>query len=183
MLLVCGSAADRYGRKRLFLIGLSVFAVGSTGAAFAGSVTGLVSWRALMGLGAAMTMPSTLSLINDLFREPAERARAIGVWAGTSGLGIAIGPIAGGLLLSRYWWGSVFFVNVPIIAVGLVAAAVLLPDTKSLDAHRPDPAGALLSIAGLGLVLWSIIEAPTRGWTSGCWLCSCGGSCTAHTRC
>jgi EmrB/QacA subfamily drug resistance transporter len=166
MLLACGSAADRYGRKRLFLGGLSVFAVGSSGAAFAGSVTGLVCWRALMGLGAAMTMPSTLSLINDLFREPAERARAIGVWAGTSGLGIAIGPIAGGVLLSRYWWGSVFFVNVPIIAVGLVAAVVLLPDTKSLDAHRPDPLGAVLSIVALGLVLWSIIEAPTHGWTS-----------------
>jgi EmrB/QacA subfamily drug resistance transporter len=166
MLLACGSAADRYGRKRMFLGGLGVFALGSSGAAFAGSVTGLVGWRALMGLGAAMTMPSTLSLINDLFHEPGERARAIGVWAGTSGLGIAIGPIAGGVLLSHYWWGSVFFVNVPIIAVGLVAGAVLLPDTRSLDAHRPDPAGAVLSIVALGLVLWSIIEAPTHGWTS-----------------
>jgi EmrB/QacA subfamily drug resistance transporter len=166
MLLVCGSAADRYGRKRLFLSGLTTFAVASTGAAFAGSVNSLICWRAVMGLGAAMTMPSTLSLINDLFRDPGERARAIGIWAGTSGLGIAVGPIAGGLLLSRYWWGSVFFVNVPIIAAGIVAGSLLLPDTKSLDARRPDPIGATLSIAALGLVLWAIIEAPTHGWTS-----------------
>ena len=167
LLLVGGSLADRFGRKRVFLIGLTVFAGGSTGAAFSGSVHLLIACRAVMGVGAALTMPSTLSIINDVFREPTERARAIGVWAGTSGLGIAIGPIAGGLLLTRFWWGSVFLVNVPIVIAGFVGALVLVPDSKNPTADRPDPGGAVLSIVGLGLLLWAIIEAPTQGWTSG----------------
>src|ERR1035441_9192587 len=173
LLLVGGSLADRFGRKRVFLIGLTVFAGGSTGAAFSGSVHLLIACRAVMGCGAvrgagaALTMPSTLAIINDVFREPTERARAIGVWAGTSGLGIAIGPIAGGLLLTRFWWGSVFLVNVPIVIAGFVGALVLVPDSKNPTADRPDPGGAVLSIVGLGLLLWAIIEAPTQGWTSG----------------
>jgi EmrB/QacA subfamily drug resistance transporter len=166
LLLVGGSLADRFGRKRLFLTGLTIFAGGSVGAAFSGSVGTLIAWRAGMGVGAALTMPATLSLINDLFRDPHERARAIGLWAGTSGLGIAIGPIAGGLLLAHFWWGSVFFVNVPIVAAGLVGAALLLPESSNPHAARPDPLGGLLSIAALGLILWAIIEAPTHGWGS-----------------
>ena len=105
----------------------TVFACGSIGAAFSTSVAMLIGWRAVMGGGAAMTMPATLSIINDLFREPAERSRAIGIWAGTSGVGIAIGPIAGGLLLAHFWWGSVFFVNVPIVIAGAIAAIPLAP--------------------------------------------------------
>jgi hypothetical protein len=119
-----------------------------------------------MGAGAAVMMPSTLSIINDVFRDPAERARAIGAWAGTSGLGIAIGPIAGGLLLARFWWGSIFLVNVPIAVAGIVAALALVPDSKNPAVERPDPGGAVLSIAGFGLLLWAIIEAPIDGWTS-----------------
>ena len=105
-------------------------------------------------------------IINDVFRDRAERARAIGVWAGTIGLGIAIGPIAGGLLLARFWWGSVFLVNVPIAVAAFAAALVLVPDSKNPAADRPDPWGAVLSITGLGLLLWAIIEAPARGWAS-----------------
>ena len=167
LLFVGGSLADRYGRKRFFLIGLTIFAAGSMGAAFSGSVDLLIACRAVMGAGAALTIPASLSIINDLFRDPTERARAIGAWAGTIGLGIAIGPIAGGLLLSRFWWGSIFLVNVPIVAIGFIGAVVLVPDSKNPDAKRPDPAGALLSIVGLGLLLWAIIEAPSEGWTSG----------------
>jgi EmrB/QacA subfamily drug resistance transporter len=167
LLLVGGSVADRFGRKRFFLIGLAVFTGGSAGAAFAGSVDALIAWRAVMGAGAALTIPASLSIINDIFRDPAERARAIGAWAGTIGLGIAIGPIAGGLLLTRFWWGSVFLVNVPIAVAGFAAALLLVPGSKNPAAGRPDPGGALLSIAGLGLLLWTIIEAPARGWTSG----------------
>src|SRR5208283_2833611 len=107
------------------------------------------------------------SIVNDVFRDPDERARAIGAWAGTAGLGIAIGPIAGGLLLSRFWWGSIFLVNVPIVLIGLVGAAFLVPDSKNPNVQRPDPVGAMLSIAGLGLLLWAIIEGPAQGWTSG----------------
>ncbi|MGA2210004.1 MAG: MFS transporter [Acidimicrobiales bacterium] len=167
LVLVGGSLADRFGRKRFFVMGLTVFAGGSVGAALSGSVDVLIGCRAVMGVGAALTMPSTLSIINDLFRDPAERARAIGAWAGSAGLGLAIGPIAGGLLLARFWWGSVFLVNVPIVAAGLVGAMLLVPDSKNPKAMRADPVGAVLSIAGLGLLLWAIIEAPTLGWASG----------------
>ena len=166
LVLVGGSLADRFGRKRFFLMGLAVFGCGSIGAAFSGSVHLLIGWRAVMGVGAALTMPATLSIINDVFRDPAERARAIGAWAGAAGLGIALGPITGGLLLSRFWWGSVFLVNVPIVIAGILGALMLVPDSKNPAAKPPDPVGATLSIVGLGLLLWAIIEAPTRGWSS-----------------
>ena len=167
LLLVGGTLADRFGRKRFFLIGLTVFALGSIGAALSESVTTLIAFRAIMGAGAALTIPTSLAIINDIFRDPSQRARAIGVWGGTIGLGIAIGPIAGGLLLSRFWWGSIFLVNVPIACIGFLGATLVVPDSKNPHVQRPDPVGASLSIAGLGLLLWAIIEGPTRGWTSG----------------
>ena len=166
LLLVGGSLADRFGRKRFFLLGLAIFAAGSIGAALSDSVDLLIACRAVMGMGAALMMPSSLSIINEVFRDPTERARAIGAWAGTSGLGIAIGPIAGGLLLARFWWGSIFLVNVPIVLAGLMGAIMLVPDSKNPQVDRPDPGGAVLSIAGFGLLLWTIIKAPSSGWTS-----------------
>jgi EmrB/QacA subfamily drug resistance transporter len=166
LLLVGGSLGDRFGRKRMFVLGLTLFVAGSLGAAFSRSVPLLIAFRAVMGVGAALTMPSTLSIINDTFRVPQERARAICAWAGSSGLGIAIGPVAGGLLLSRFWWGSVFLVNVPIVVVAVGGALLLVRDSRNLAADRPDPGGSALSIAGLGLLLWAIIEAPTEGWGS-----------------
>ncbi len=167
LLLVGGTLADRFGRKRFFLIGMTVFALGSIGAALSGSVTTLIAFRAIMGAGAALTIPTSLAIINDIFRDPGQRARAIGAWGGTIGLGIAIGPIAGGLLLSRFWWGSIFLVNVPIACIAFLGAALVVPDSKNPHVDRPDPVGAVLSIAGLGLLLWAIIEGPTRGWASG----------------
>jgi len=125
LLLVGGSLADRFGRRRLFLIGLTVFAAGSIGAAFSGSVGLLITWRAVMGAGAALTIPSSLSIINDIFRDPKELARAIGAWGGTIGLGIALGPILGGLLLARFWWGSIFIVNVPIGLAAMLGATLV----------------------------------------------------------
>jgi EmrB/QacA subfamily drug resistance transporter len=166
LLLVTGSLADRLGRRRLFLAGFAVFGVASLGAAFASSVGLLIAWRAAMGVGAAMTIPAGLSILDEAFPDPSERARAVGVWSATIGLGIAIGPLAGGLLLSRFWWGSVFFVNVPILAVGGIAAWRLIPDSRNPAVLAPDPAGAVLSILGLGLLLWAIIDAPSHGWTS-----------------
>ena len=166
LLLVSGSLADRIGRKRVFLAGLVAFAAGSIWAAFSGSVDMLIAARASMGIGGAMLMPATLSIITTMFRDARERQRAIGLWAATTGLGISLGPIVGGLLLARFWWGSVFLINVPIAALGLAFGLRFVPESKNPAALRPDLAGALMSIAGLGLVLWSLIEAPQRGWTS-----------------
>jgi len=166
LLLVSGSLADRVGRKRTFLAGLVAFAAGSAWAAFSGSVGMLIAARASMGVGAALMMPSTLAIITDVFRDPDERQRAIGFWAGTSGVGFAIGPIVGGALLTHFWWGSVFLINVPIAALGVLCAVAFVPDSRKHGAPPPDAVGALLSIAGLGLVLWSIIEAPVHGWSS-----------------
>ncbi len=166
LLLVAGSLADRVGRKRTFLAGLLAFAGGSAWAAFSGSVGVLIAARASMGVGAALMMPSTLSIITDLFPDGGQRQRAIGFWGGTSGLGFALGPIVGGLLLAHFWWGSVFLLNVPVAVAGLLCALPLVPDSRNPAALRPDVAGAVLSTAGLGLVLWTVIEAPVHGWSS-----------------
>jgi EmrB/QacA subfamily drug resistance transporter len=166
LLLVSGSVADRVGRKRMFISGFLFFAGASLGAAFSDSVESLIAWRALMGAGAAMTVPAGLSILDNVFVDPAERARAVGVWGGGMGVGLAIGPLAGGLLLSHFWWGSVFFVNVPIVLIGALGAWLTVPESRNLGAAAPDLAGAALSIAGLAMVLGAVIEGPTSGWTS-----------------
>jgi EmrB/QacA subfamily drug resistance transporter len=167
LLLVAGSLADRIGRKRTFIAGLVAFAAGSTWASTAGSVGMLIAARASMGIGAALIMPSTLSIITHTFADRGERQRALGAWSAMSGAGIALGPVVGGVLLAHLWWGSVFLINVPIAAIGLGCAIPLVPDSRNQDALAPDPAGSVLSIAGLGLLVWAIIEAPVRGWASG----------------
>ena len=166
LLLVFGSTGDRVGRKWVFLAGLIVFGSGSALSAFSGSPHRLIAARAVMGIGAAAIMPSTLSILTNVFTTASDRARAIGIWSGTTGLGVAIGPIVGGWLLAHYWWGSVFLVNVPIAAIGLVAAAWVVPNSKNPHAKRPDPLGAVLSTAGMGLLLWGIIEAPNKSWVA-----------------
>jgi EmrB/QacA subfamily drug resistance transporter len=166
LLLVSGSLGDRIGRKRTFLAGLVAFASCSAWAAYSSSVGSLIAARASMGIGAALIMPATLAIITHTFTDRHERQRAIGLWAATSGAGIALGPIVGGLLLEYFWWGSVFLINVPIAAIGFLCAVPWVPDSKNPSAQRPDLVGSLLSIAGLGLVLYAIIEAPTHGWTS-----------------
>ncbi len=166
LLLVAGSLGDRLGRKWIFLAGLAVFAAGSSASAFSGSPGHLIAARAFMGIGAAGIMPSTLSILTNVFTDDLERARAIGIWSGTTGLGVAVGPVVGGWLLAHYWWGSVFLVNVPIALVGLLATALLIPNSRNPTAQPADPVGAVGSIAGMGLLLWGIIEAPQRSWTS-----------------
>jgi EmrB/QacA subfamily drug resistance transporter len=166
LVLVSGSVADRLGRRRVFCTGLALFAAGSAWAAFSGSVGMLIAARASMGVGGALVEPSTLAIITSMFTVPAERQRAIGFWAGTSGVGVALGPIIGGLLLAHFWWGSVFLINVPIAFIGVACGVALVPDSRDAAALAPDFPGALLSIAGLGLLVWSIIEAPDSGWTS-----------------
>jgi len=166
LLLVAGSLGDRLGRKWVFMAGLLIFASGSAVSAFSATPDRLIAARAFMGIGAAAIMPSTLSILTNVFTEPQGRARAIGIWSGTTGLGVAIGPVLGGWLLAHYWWGSVFLVNVPIALCGLAAAAWLVPNSKNPTSKRPDPIGGGLSIMGLGLLLWGVIEAPARSWTS-----------------
>ncbi|HYI38054.1 MAG TPA: MFS transporter [Thermoleophilaceae bacterium] len=165
LLLTAGSLGDRFGRKRALQFGLLVFAVGSAASALATSSEMLTATRALMGVGGAFIMPSTLSIITAIF--PAEeRGKAIGAWAAVSGLGIVLGPVAGGALLEAFDWSAVFWVNVPIAALAIVAGMRLIPESRDPRARPLDLRGAALSMAGLTAVVWSIIEAPERGWTS-----------------
>jgi EmrB/QacA subfamily drug resistance transporter len=166
LLLTSGSLGDRFGRYRALTLGLVVFGIGSVLSAFAPSATVLIGTRALMGIGASAIMPATLSILTNVFHDPRERAKAIGVWAGVSAIGIAIGPIAGGVLLEHFWWGSVFLVNVPVVTIALVAGYLLVPDSKDPHAGKLDPLGSMLSIVGLAVLLWAIIEGPSNGWTS-----------------
>jgi EmrB/QacA subfamily drug resistance transporter len=166
LLLVSGSVADRFGRKWAFLGGLVAFGACSIWAAFSGSVGMLIAARASMGVGGALIMPSTLALITSMYPETHERQRAFGLWAATTGAGVALGPIIGGLLLAHFSWGSVFLINVPIAVVALVLAVPFVPNSRNPQAGRPDVLGALLSIGGLGLLLWAIIDAPVHGWSS-----------------
>jgi EmrB/QacA subfamily drug resistance transporter len=164
LLLVGGTLGDRFGRRRALFAGLGIFGAGSVLAALSGSAHELIAARALMGVGSAAIMPATLSILTNIF--PAEeRPRAIAAWAAVSGLGIALGPIAGGLLLEEFGWTSAFLVNVPIVVVALVAGAMLVPESRDEASPRIDLVGAGLSIAGLTAVVWGLIEASDRGWT------------------
>ncbi len=164
LLLTAGSLSDKYGRRSALAVGLVIFGTGSLMSAFAGSANVLISTRALMGLGGALIMPSTLSILTNVF--PAEeRGRAIGIWAGVSGLGIGIGPVVGGWLLTHFWWGSVFLVNVPVVIFALIAGRLIIPNSRDRSAPRLDPVGAVLSIVGLFALVYGIIEAPSNGWT------------------
>jgi len=166
LLLTTGSLGDRFGRKLALRIGIVIFAFGSVLSALAGSPSELIMTRALMGIGGALIMPSTLSILTNVFRDPKERGRAIAIWAGFSGLGVALGPVIGGVLLTHFSWSSVFWVNLPVGAIALVAGYFYVPESKDPSGPRLDPIGALLSIAGLGSLLFGIIEGPDKGWTS-----------------
>ncbi len=163
LLLTAGSLGDRYGRRLALNGGLIIFGGASGLAAFAGSSAQLIAARAVMGVGAALVMPATLSVLAHVF-PPAERRQAIAIWAGFAGVGAALGGVSSGWLLQHFWWGSIFLTNVAVVAVALIAGAILIP--KANEDHEPslDLVGALLSIAGLGTLVYAIIEAPGRGW-------------------
>ena len=164
VLLTAGSLGDRFGRKRALSLGLLVFGLGSLGSALAGSPELLIVMRGLMGVGGALIMPSTLSILTATF--PAhERGKAIGIWAGVSGLGIAIGPVAGGWLIEHASWSWIFLVNLPIVAVALLAGRFLVPESRDESAPQLDLRGFTLSFVGLSTLVWGLIEAPARGWT------------------
>ncbi|MEU7133994.1 MFS transporter [Streptomyces sp. NPDC046261] len=158
MLFTAGLLGDRWGRKKVLLFGMTVFGIGSALAALAASPTELIAYRALMGFGGAFVMPSTLAIIMNVF-EREEQPKAIGIWAGAVGLAIAIGPITGGILLSHFWWGSVFLINLPIVTAAMIAMVVLVPDSKDPRPGRLDPVGVLLSVIGLVLLVYGIIKA------------------------
>ncbi len=164
LLLPAGAIGDRFGRKGALLTGLVIFIVASTACAFMKDATALIACRAVMGIGAALIMPSTLSLLQSAFPRR-ERAKAIATWAGFAGAGGAIGPLMGGFLLAHYWYGSVFLVAAPIATIALVASAILAPASREESAGPLDFGGALLSIVGFGALLAAIIEGPERGWT------------------
>lgn len=166
LLLTAGSLGDRFGRRGALSAGLVVFGAASAFAALAGSVDALVVARAVMGIGAALIMPATLSILTNVFTNPRERAVAIALWSAVVGLAVALGPVTGGFLLEHFWWGSVFVVNVPIVAIALLAGRVLVPTSRDPAAPRIDGVGAVLSIVGLTALVWSIIEGPGLGWTS-----------------
>ena len=152
LLLVGGNIGDRFGRRRWLQVGLVLFAVFSVAAALSRSTGELIAARAAMGLAAALIYPATLALLTNVFTVARERATAIGIWSAVSGLAVAIGPVSGGLLLRHFTWSSVFLVNVPIVIVALAAGAWLLPESRDPNAGRFDPLGALLSVAGIGLL-------------------------------
>jgi EmrB/QacA subfamily drug resistance transporter len=166
LLLTAGSLGDRFGRYRALTVGLGIFGIGSVLSAFSGAASVLVATRSLMGIGGAAIMPATLSILTNAFTDPHERAKAIGIWAGCAGLA-GLGPIIGGTLLAHFSWGSVFFVNVPVVLAALIAAAFLVPDSRDPSAPKLDPLGALLSMLALGAILWAVIEGPSHGWRAG----------------
>lgn len=164
--IVFGSISDCYGRKRILQIGLIVFGLGSLGAALSTSTNMLILFRAVTGLGAGMMMPSTLSILTDVFREPKERAKAIGIWASVFGIGAGFGPIIGGYLLSQFSWHSVFYLNLPIVAIGLMSSHLFLPESQSENTPKPNLISALLSTGGLASLVYAIIAAGEYGWSA-----------------
>ncbi|MBS1848330.1 MAG: MFS transporter [Actinobacteria bacterium] len=166
LILTMGSLGDRFGRKGALSLGLVVFSAGQLGAAWSSSASMLIACRMFMGIGGALIMPATLSLLTNIFHDPTERARAIGVWAGVAASGIVFGPIIGGILLAHFWWGSVFLITIPVAAVALISGHYVLPRSKDPSAPRVDPVGAALSISSLMVLLWALIQAPTNGWLS-----------------
>ncbi len=162
LLFTFGVLGDRYGRKRMLMIGMVLFGLASLASAYAQDPLQLIVARALMGLGGAAIMPATLAIISNVFPFN-ERGKAIGIWAGGVGIAVAIGPITGGLLLEHFWWGSVFLVNIPIVLIGLVLIALLVPDSKDPNKVGLDPVGVLLSIAGLVSLVYGIVRISDLG--------------------
>ncbi|MFC4529717.1 MFS transporter [Sphaerisporangium dianthi] len=164
LLLTAGSLSDRYGRRRFLIIGLVAFGVASLIATLVQEPWQLIGARALMGVGGSFLMPSTLSILITVFDE-SERRKAFAAWSAVAMVGVIAGPTLGGFLLEHYWWGSVFLLNVPIAAVAVVAAVLLMPESRA-KARRTDPAGALLSTIGMTALVYVVIAAPRDGWGS-----------------
>ncbi len=166
LLLTCGSLSDRFGRKSTLLAGLAVFGLASLAGGLTGTPSQLIAARAVMGLGAAMIFPATLSIIANVFTERGERARAIGLWGASAGLAIALGPIVGGWLLEHFSWPSIFFAMTPVAALAGLLVVVNAPNSKDPTARAIDLPGFVLSTAAMAILVFTIIEAPNHGWGS-----------------
>ncbi len=166
LLLTAGSAADRYGRKKMLIAGLALFGIGSLVAGLADSTAQLIAARAGMGVGGALLLTTTLAVAMQIFT-PDEHPKAIGIWSAVNALGFATGPLVGGFLLEHFHWGAIFLINLPVAALGLAAAVALVPESKNVQGDRPDLLGALLSTVGMASLVFAIISGPEHGWTSG----------------
>ena len=165
-LVLAGSTADRVGRRRVFQVGLAAFGLGSLLCGLAPSTGWLIAARALQAAGGTMLNPVAMAIVANTFPDPAERARAIGVFGSMSGLALALGPILGGALVDGFGWRSIFWVNVPIVAAAIVCTALFVPESRAARARRFDPVGQVLVVLVLGSVVYAIIESGRLGWTS-----------------
>jgi EmrB/QacA subfamily drug resistance transporter len=166
LLFSWGVVGDRIGRRRVLVLGLGIYIAASLFGAFSATPLELIGWRAVMGIGGAAVQPATLAVISNVF-PPAERGRAIGVWAGVAGLAVAIGPLASGAVLEHFWWGAIFLIAVPFAVLGAVATLLLVPETRDPSPGRLDVPGVLLSIVALGSLVYGIIHGGSgAGWTS-----------------
>jgi EmrB/QacA subfamily drug resistance transporter len=166
LLMFSGSMSDRFGRRLVFQIGLSLFCAGSLLCSIAHSINGLILFRAMQGLGASMLNPVALSIIANVFPQPRDRARAIGVWGAVAGVSLAIGPLIGGALTQAIGWRAIFWINLPIGLAAVLLAAKFVPESKAPRARRFDPVGQALVFAGLTSITYAIIDGPHSGWTS-----------------
>jgi len=167
LLLTMGALGDRFGRKRMFQVGLVLFGFGSLAGALSTSMSMLIACRALMGLGGAVVLPQTLSIIRSSFADPKERAQAIAVWAGIFALAYGIGPAVGGILLEYFEWQSVFLLNIPVAIIAFVGGYFFVQESRNQSASRVDPPGVILSSAGLFSLVYGIIKAGEQSWTEG----------------
>jgi len=165
LLFSTGALGDRFGRKGALQLGLLLFLIGAALASQSTSMTELIVCRAIMGAAAALIMPSTLSILINVF-PPHERTKAIAIWASFTGAAGAIGPVGSGFLLGHFWYGSIFLINVPIVILALIGGRYLVPKSKDPEEARLDPGGALLSIVGISALVYALIEAPEQGWGS-----------------
>lgn len=166
LVLAAGSLSDRFGRKGALMSGLVIFGVATTLGSF-GTTTGqLIVARVAMGIGAAIIFPNTLSILTNVFHDRTERAKAIGAWGATTGIAVAFGPIIGGWLLEHFWWGSIFVAMAPAAVLALVPVAFIVPPSRDPSAPKLDGLGLVLSTVALGLLIYTVIEAPVRGWAA-----------------
>src|SRR5690349_9442485 len=165
--VLAGSTDDRIGLRRILQTGLALFTAGSLLCSVAPGLGWLTAFRAVQAVGGSMLNPVAMSIITNVFTEPRERARAIGVWGGVVGLSFAVGPVVGGALIGSIGWRSIFWINVPIGVAAFVLAALFVPESRAPHPRRPDPVGQLLVMALLGGLTFAIIEAPRAGWSSG----------------